>query len=150
MRLFKITGLTEHSTPATVEDAGVNLRDAPAGLYVLQHDDGSGVRLFEKIIQEDKWFVFLHALPAKPLPIPAASGLTASFEIWCEGWAATGGCSQAHLFGTSEGTDFRDACERYFANKASDEDKKHFSAKGLTYWGCRLFPTGEEARRHFG
>lgn len=69
------------------------------------------------------------------------------YEIWMEGYAATGQSSQAHRVGSYPGTDFYDAC------KAAARDKQwasYYNPQQNTYWGCRLFNDEAAARKSFG
>ena len=68
-------------------------------------------------------------------------GLT-RFQIWAEGYAATGDSGGAMFLGEVWAKTFKEACDLYFKSDAL--------YKGGRYWGCRLFPSEEEARRSFG
>ena len=71
-----------------------------------------------------------------------------SFEIWSEGYAATGERAGAMFHGTAEGDTFQEACEQYsLMNPAFG---KCFNINGPTYWGCRLFDNEADARKAFG
>lgn len=69
------------------------------------------------------------------------------FEIWAEGYAATGENGTANLFGTASGATFKDACDSFFRNR---EDAHYYDPQDLTYWGCRLFDNEAKARESFG
>lgn len=71
-----------------------------------------------------------------------------TYEIWAEGFVITGGSGQAHLVGTSEGTDFKDACIRWY--KDHPLQALNFNPDTLTDWGCGLFPSEAQARARFG
>lgn len=66
------------------------------------------------------------------------------YEIWAEGYAATGQSGSAQLIGHSSGDSFREACDRFFRFDGL------YDSKRLTYWGCRLFESEAQARRNFG
>ncbi len=70
------------------------------------------------------------------------------FDIWREGFAATGDSSDARYLGRAQGKSFQDACER-FAD-ADSEFKKYYDPQSNTYWGCRLFNNERDARKSFG
>lgn len=72
----------------------------------------------------------------------------AVYEIWSEGYVATGESGGATMHGTISGDSFPDACSRYA--KANPEFAKYFDAERLTYWGCRLFDSQDEAVKSFG
>lgn len=66
------------------------------------------------------------------------------FEIWMEGYAATGERSGTTYHGTILANSFKDACVKKF------QDDRYFNPKTLTYWGCKLFDNGIDARKNFG
>lgn len=59
-----------------------------------------------------------------------------------------GGSSLHFLLGTSKGNSFKEAVINWMNN--NPDYKKFFDENRLTYWGCRLFPTEEEAAKSFG
>ena len=69
------------------------------------------------------------------------------YEVWMEGYAATGDSSEAEFCGVYEAETFSDACAAW--NKEKGE-KGYFNARALTYWGCRFFDNETDARRSFG
>ena len=70
------------------------------------------------------------------------------FDIWSEGFRATGDSGDATHRGRAQGKTFREACER-FAD-THPEFKKCYNQEANTYWGCRLFDNESDARRSFG
>jgi hypothetical protein len=66
------------------------------------------------------------------------------FEIWMEGFAATGESAGASSHGEVEAPTFREACVARF------KGDNLFEEKSLTYWGCRLFDNEADARQGFG
>jgi hypothetical protein len=66
------------------------------------------------------------------------------YEIWAEGFAATGERGEAQLLGRCYGNSFREACINQFIGN------KLFDSSRLTYWGCKLFDNENAARRSFG
>lgn len=69
------------------------------------------------------------------------------FEIWAEGYAATGESGTAHRFGTAEGENFNEAVRNFFKDR---EDADYLNDSATAYWGCRLFDNEAEARAIFG
>lgn len=68
-----------------------------------------------------------------------------TFDIWSEGYVATGESGRAQLMrADARGEDFKDACKRAFAGD------HYYNAEYNTYWGCRLFDNQVEAIRSFG
>lgn len=70
------------------------------------------------------------------------------FDIWCEGYVATGQSSGAMLLGHAKGEDLKQACINFA--KQDKEFAGYFSEDRMTYWGCRIFDNGSDARRSFG
>jgi len=66
------------------------------------------------------------------------------YQIWSEGFVATGESAHAHVMGEVEAPSFKEACDKLLAN-----DPYYNSTSG-TYWGCRLFHDEAEARRSYG
>lgn len=89
--------------------------------------------------------------------------LLTRFEVWAEGWSATGGSSPAHLVATVNAQTFREACyiamcEQYLsgiAERRKDDqyynpDRFDYNFSNLTIWGCRLFDNQADASKSFG
>ena len=70
------------------------------------------------------------------------------FEIWSEGYRATGDYGTATYHGTVTARTFRDAVKKYA--ESNPRFKKDLSLRGLTLWGCKLFDNESDARKSFG
>jgi hypothetical protein len=70
------------------------------------------------------------------------------FEIWMEGFSATGESAPASLLGTSNGDTFKDAVIAFMDTRP--DLGLQFDTSRMTYWGCRLYPTYKMARKSFG
>lgn len=70
------------------------------------------------------------------------------FDIWSEGYVATGQSSGATLLGYAKGEDFVQACVNLA--KQDREFASYFDKDRMTYWGCRLFDNSSDARKSFG
>ncbi len=70
------------------------------------------------------------------------------FEIWSEGYRATGNSGVATFLGYGEGIDFKCACDDLA--KSDLKFKQYYDPLKLTYWGCRLFSNSQDARKFFG
>ena len=70
------------------------------------------------------------------------------FEIWSEGYRATGQKASARFHGLANGMTFADACSNFFGDDPLF--KQHEATGALTYWGCQLFDSEDEARQSFG
>lgn len=74
-----------------------------------------------------------------------------TYHIYEEGYRATGESVGAHYVGDAEGKSFIDACKNFI--KKNHKGKIKIDSSGNEYasdWGCRWFPTLEEAQKSFG
>lgn len=67
-----------------------------------------------------------------------------TWEIWSEGYVATGQNAGAQLHGTAKAVTFGEAAEKLLAHDP------FFDARQMRYWGCRLFDNEAAARWSFG
>jgi hypothetical protein len=72
-----------------------------------------------------------------------------TFEVWAEGYSATGDRGYHRLMGTAEAETFKEACDAVFA-EADKEVREFYDPKRLSYWACRLFDNASEAAEAFG
>jgi hypothetical protein len=70
------------------------------------------------------------------------------FQIWSEGFIATGENGHAMLHATVKAIDFREACDK-LAEKSRDF-REYYDKTNLTYWGCKLFDNEKDARKRYG
>jgi len=76
------------------------------------------------------------------------------YEVWMEGYAATGEHGSAHRLVSKEGKTlwegetFKDAVKA--AVEEVIEEKNYYDPERNTYWGCRFFDNEAEARSSFG
>lgn len=71
------------------------------------------------------------------------------FDIWEEGFRVMEASSTANLIARGvEGTDFLDACKRYF--KKTKDTLFNIRNGVPNRWGCRLFDNEADARKVFG
>lgn len=71
-----------------------------------------------------------------------------TWQIWSEGYSASGDAGTAVRHGVVEAATFKEACDLL-----ADRDRefmRYYDAERLTYWGCRLFDNEGEARATFG
>ncbi len=68
------------------------------------------------------------------------------FKIWMTGIWVQGmhKPSEASFVGSCYGNTFREACINWFTQENALQD---FNEERLSYWGCRLYPTFEEANQ---
>jgi hypothetical protein len=76
---------------------------------------------------------------------------TVTWEVWSEGYRATGESAGAKLEGKVEAETWPEACRKACVDSGRwKEQPGGFDAKRLTVWGCRLFDNEADARRSFG
>lgn len=73
------------------------------------------------------------------------------FDVWMEGYSATGQYCPHEFVGKAIAKDFKTACaiavkERY----GEEEFNKYYDADRCSYWGCRCFDNEEDASRLCG
>lgn len=71
-----------------------------------------------------------------------------TWEIWSEGYRATGESSKAFKLGEGIGETFHEACID-LANR-SKYFNTFFNEEQLTHWACRLYATEWQAREVYG
>ena len=69
------------------------------------------------------------------------------YDIYEEGFVVMEGSATAHYVGSAYGENFLDACKNYIAEHPNSGYIKYGYACS---WGCRWFPTLEEAQASFG
>ena len=72
-----------------------------------------------------------------------------SFNVWLEGYAATGERAGATFKGTWSGTSFKNACANWVASLPKDQ-QSYYDADRNTYWNCRFFDNERDARECYG
>ena len=84
------------------------------------------------------------------------------YEVWCEGYRATGEHGTAHLVGTGVGETFDDAVRDLMSRKKGhgiepntpsryiDEDAYANRRSNWSIWGCDLFDNEAAAKEAFG
>lgn len=75
----------------------------------------------------------------------------ALFEVWSEGYAATGESSPAQFHGKYEAETFKEAVYKY-VETLSPKSKECFTDNeyGLRFWGCRFYDNEKDARKFCG
>ncbi len=75
------------------------------------------------------------------------------FYIYEEGFMASGMDApvKAHFVGVARGNDFIDACKNYISDGHHGTIGRDFNGNEYAHdWGCRWFPTLEDAQKSFG
>ena len=73
-----------------------------------------------------------------------------TWQVWSEGYMATGESSTATLHGTFDGETFKDAVIAFRDSLTDEYSKKCINIDKLTFWGCRFFDNESDARKSFG
>jgi hypothetical protein len=80
------------------------------------------------------------------------------FEVWMEGYAATGEREAAYKAGEVEARNFQEACHVLMCKQYLEYIKKDwtkpgrwdYDPKNLTYWSRQLYDNETDARKNFG
>lgn len=77
------------------------------------------------------------------------------FNLWVEGYAATGEHGTAKLLGTVEAESFNEAVLKWNSENNTDGRKWGNLGYDLNYdrhslWGCRIYDNERDARKAFG
>lgn len=105
-------------------------------------------RLLQSLVGRTVRITVQEVLSEPDLPKPEDG--PRAFEIWAEGWAATGDNGSAQLLGIGRGKTFLEACQD-LANRKPEFAKQFAIHDGIpTHWGCRLFDNERLARASFG
>lgn len=84
------------------------------------------------------------------------------YEIWMEGFAATGQSQGASYIGRASGKDFNDACKNFrYSKNITNWDNEVIVEEGEplklddnrdypSIWACRLYDNEADARKSFG
>ena len=96
--------------------------------------------------------------PEKPEPVYTKQVKTGSneYEVWIEGFAATGQSQKAFQLNLThdtstkwKGNSFREACIN--AMTSLEWDMAHYyNYENNSYWACRFFDNEKDARKSFG
>ena len=70
------------------------------------------------------------------------------YEVWNEGYSATGESGTAQFLGVHEVDTFKEACKK--ALIANDWEMEYYNEKTNTYWGCSFYDNETDARKNFG
>ena len=70
------------------------------------------------------------------------------YEVWTEGYALSGGSSDASFLGVKNAESFKCACIKAMKDKGFE--MLYYDDENNTYWGCRFFDNETDARKIFG
>jgi hypothetical protein len=71
------------------------------------------------------------------------------YNIWVEGFSATGQHGPAQFIASVDSTSFKEACIK-LATPEIQRKYGNFNETYLTLWGCKLFDNEVDARRNYG
>ena len=89
---------------------------------------------------ESRWENILKKLKEIPFKKPL------KFEVWLEGYKATGESRQAEFLGIHEASSFQEACK----NAIKEWQDEFYDEENNSYWGCGFFDNEIDARERFG
>ena len=76
------------------------------------------------------------------------------YEVWSEGYAATGQYSPALYHGHIESESFDEACIKLIGidglDKNTDGSFRRGDSGNFTIWGCNLYDNEKDAKKHWG
>jgi hypothetical protein len=70
------------------------------------------------------------------------------YEVWIEGYAATGQRDRARFLGVYTAENFNDAAE--MAARLKLGEMNYFNKAVPSFWGCKFYDNEADARRSFG
>lgn len=92
----------------------------------------------------------------KPVYIKQMQGGANEYQVWAEGFAATGEHGTAFQLNLTnetctlwKGDSFREACLNALKSLNWETDR-YYDYSRNTYWGCRFFDNEQDARKSFG
>jgi len=72
------------------------------------------------------------------------------FEVWTEGYRATGESSKAQFHGKFEGNTFKEAVQAFKDSLTDPYSISCIDVDGLNFWGCGFFDNYDDASKSFG
>lgn len=69
------------------------------------------------------------------------------YQVWIEGFLATGEHARASLIGEVEANSFQEACDALCGKYTVHNE--NYNRENRTVWGCRLFDNEADARKSF-
>lgn len=78
------------------------------------------------------------------------SGTVKQFQIWMEGYAATGESGTAQMIGEYKAVDFNHAVKQYSDDHLNQVEFGRLGENRHSIWACELFDNEKDARKFFG
>ena len=76
--------------------------------------------------------------------------LVQHYNLWTEGYKATGDYSPANYHGQWAGDSFQDAIQAFKDSLGDHRDATLIDVERETFWGCKFFDNETDARRFVG
>jgi hypothetical protein len=62
------------------------------------------------------------------------------YEVWMEGYSATGNHAPDKCLGVYKAKTFKAACKKALKDNFSEDDiKRYYNSRANTFWGCRFY-----------
>lgn len=72
-----------------------------------------------------------------------------NWKIYEEGFQVLEGSAKAHYLGEAQGETFIDACKNFIKENNRGEIREYNGVQYACDWGCKWYPTLEEAQKDF-
>lgn len=72
------------------------------------------------------------------------------YQVWIEGYQATGQSTKATYHGEYEGQDFKEAVTAFKDSLTDEHSRQCVDLNRMTFWGCKFFDNESDARKAFG
>ena len=72
------------------------------------------------------------------------------YEVWTEGYAATGERGVAIFHGKFKGNSFKEAVIEFRDSLTNKHSISCINIEQMTFWACRFFDNEADARKSFG
>lgn len=82
-------------------------------------------------------------------PMPFVPVHQRQFNVWLEGYEATGNSASAEFKGVWSGITFEEACANW-VDSLPIEERSYYDPKTNSYWGCQFYENETAARKTFG
>lgn len=72
------------------------------------------------------------------------------YELWTEGYMATGESGEATFHGKFKGNTFKEAIQAFKDTLTDERSIRCVDVEKKKFWGCRFFDNEADARKSFG
>lgn len=115
---------------------------------VLTDQDGDTVYLAD--IDFKNWSAKPKTININGFEVPESikEEVIKEYEVWSEGYRATGEHGTATFHGIYKAESFKEAVKQFQDTKCTNPE--YINLDKLTYWGCKFFDNETDARKSFG